>query len=68
MLDGQLMQRISGATDGSSFVSLMVLEGGGVACAGEERVPFLKGDSLFITADTGKYKMEGHFEALLTTV
>ena len=68
MLDGRFMERMTGKTDGTAFLSLLVLEGSGEACAKEERITFGKGDSLLITADTGAYELEGKFEALLTTI
>lgn len=68
VLDGKLMQRMSGSVDKSTFVSLLVLEGEGQVHAGEERVSFRKGDSILITAGTGEYEVEGICEALVTTV
>ena len=68
VLDGQLMKRMFGEIDRSSFASLLVLDGTGEVRSGEERVPVKKGDSIFITANTGEYELEGSFEALLTTV
>lgn len=67
-LDGQFMKRMSGEADETSFVSLLVLDGEGEVRAGEEGLSFRKGDSIFITAGTGAYELEGKFEALLTTV
>ncbi len=68
VLDGQLMKRMFGEIDRSSFASLLVLDGTGEVRSGGERVPVKKGDSIFITANTGEYELEGNFEALLTTV
>lgn len=68
VLDGQLIKRIFGEVDRSSFASLLVLDGEGEVRSREEDIPVRKGDSIFITADTGAYELEGHFEALLTTV
>lgn len=68
VLDGRFMKRLSGEVDKSSFISLLILEGSGEVRAGEERLAFRKGDSIFITADTGAYELEGTCEALLTTV
>lgn len=68
VLDGQLMKRMFGEIDRSSFASLLVLDGTGEVRTKEESVPVEKGDSIFITANTGEYELEGNFEALLTTV
>lgn len=68
VLDGQLMKRMFGEIDNSSFASLLVLDGRGEVRSGMERMAVKKGDSIFITANTGEYEMEGNFEALLTTV
>lgn len=68
VLDGQLMKRMLGEIDNSSFASLLVLDGRGEVRSGMERMAVKKGDSIFITANTGEYELEGNFEALLTTV
>lgn len=65
VLDGQ---RMSGTADQKTFVSILVLNGEGQLRAGEECVPFRKGDSLLITANTGVYELEGTCEALITTI
>lgn len=67
-LDGELMQRMSGNVDKSTFVSILVLDGEGQIQAGEESVAFRKGDSILITANTGEYSIEGACEALITTI
>lgn len=68
VLDGHLMKKMSGKIDDSSFVSLLILDGGGAVRSGKEEVSFNKGDSIFMTANTGEYELEGSFTALLTTV
>lgn len=68
VLDGQRMKRMFGEIDQSSFASLLVLDGEGEVSSHEEHVSVKKGDSIFITANTGEYELEGSFEALLTTV
>ena len=52
------------SADGSSFNSLLILEGEGTA--GD--VGFKKGDSIFITAGTGSYTVSGKCKAVLTKV
>lgn len=68
VLDGQRMKKIFGEIDKTSFASLLVLDGAGKVQSGEESVDVQKGDSIFITANSGEYEMKGKFEALLTTV
>ena len=53
--------------DDKSFNSILVLEGEGKV-VGDDTVDFKKGDSIFITADTGKYAIEGKCKAILTKV
>ena len=68
VLDGKLMQRMSGNVDKETFVNILVLEGEGQVRAGEESIAFRKGDSILITANTGAYEVEGICEELMTTV
>ncbi|HCT91166.1 MAG TPA: mannose-6-phosphate isomerase [Lachnospiraceae bacterium] len=68
VLDGQKMKKIFGEIDRTSFASLLVLDGEGVVRAAGEELDIKRGDSIFITANTGEYELEGSFEALLTTV
>ena len=68
VLDGQKMKKIFGEIDKTSFASLLVLDGAGVARSAGEELAVKRGDSIFITANTGEYELEGSFEALLTTV
>ena len=68
VLDDGIMKRMSGIVDPTTFVSMLVLDGEGVIRAGEEELKFRKGDSLFITADTGNYEIEGACEVLVTTL
>ncbi len=67
VLDGQKMKKIFGEIDKTSFASLLVLDGAGVARSAGEELAVKRGDSIFITANTGEYELEGSFEALLTT-
>ncbi len=67
-LDGNMMKKITGGVSEDSFVSILVLEGHGVIrCKGDD-IAFQKGDSLFLTADSGEYEVEGICEALVTTI
>lgn len=58
----------SDVADDSSFVSLLVIDGEGTITAGGESLNIKKGDSVFITAGTGKYRAEGNLELLKTIV
>lgn len=53
--------------DEKSFNSLLILEGEG-SVRGAESVSFKKGDSVFITAGSGEYTVEGRCRAVLTKV
>lgn len=68
VLDGRIMKRMSGTLDRSTFVSVLAVAGEGQVHAGDETVEFQKGDSVFLTADTGNYEIEGQCEALITTL
>lgn len=68
VLDGQKIKKIFGEIDNSSFASILVLDGSGRVSSAKESLEICKGDSIFITANTGEYELEGSFEALLTTV
>ena len=53
--------------DATSFNSLLVLEGEGTVY-GDDIVDFKKGDSIFVTANSGKYAVEGKCSFVLTKV
>ncbi|MBR1739350.1 MAG: mannose-6-phosphate isomerase, class I [Ruminococcus sp.] len=53
--------------DESSFNSLLILEGEGTV-SGDETVAFKKGDSIFISAGTGDYTVNGRCKAVLSRV
>ena len=52
---------------GDSFNNLLFLEGEG-SVNGDDIVRFKKGDSIFITAGTGKYTVNGKCKAVLTKI
>ena len=68
VLDGQRVKKVFGEIDKTSFVSVLVMEGEGTIRDKDDTLTFKKGDSLFVTANTGEYELEGAFEALVTTV
>lgn len=67
-LDGKTVQRVEGSVDGSSFASLLILEGEGRIRNGNTELSFCKGDSLFLTADSGEFEVSGACQALMTTI
>ncbi len=54
--------------DGASFHSLLCLDGEGVAENAEQRVAIKKGDSLFVPAGLGNYRLTGQMTVLKTIV
>ena len=67
-LDGTLMGSVKGTVDKSSFVSILFMEGEGQISCGGEVLPYRKGDSFLLTADSGDYEVCGSCEALVTTI
>lgn len=67
-LDGTLMGSVKGTVDKSSFVSILFMEGEGQISCGGEILPYRKGDSFLLTADSGDYEVYGSCEALVTTI
>ena len=67
-LDGVTRYRVQGTVTAESFLSVLILEGEGTLTSKGEKVPFKKGDSLLLTADSGDYQIEGKCDALLTTI
>lgn len=70
VLDGRLMQSISGVIGEESFAHMLVIEGDGKIHEGikKEEVTFEKGDSILLTAGTGEFSVKGSCEVLVTTV
>ena len=54
--------------DETSFVSLVVLDGEGTIKCGDDERNFVKGDSIFITADSGSFYVSGKAKILHTKV
>ena len=55
-----------GFADEGSFVHLLFLSGSGSVRSGAEEVEFLPGDSVFISAGTGSYRINGSAEVIVT--
>lgn len=54
--------------DESSFWHLLILDGNGIIVWDETELPLKKGDSLFLPAGLGKYRIKGRMEFLITTL
>ena len=67
-LDGRMMSKMEGNVSEESFVSILMLDGKGTITCGGESVAYQKGDSLFLSAGTGAYEIEGSCDALITSI
>lgn len=67
-LDGKILSQAQGVIDEKSFLSVLILDGEGIVSSGDEEIFYRKGDSFFITADAGEWKICGSCDALLTTI
>ena len=67
-LDGKIFSQISGTIDDKTFLSVLILGGEGKIFCGDEEIFYRKGDSFFMTAGAGAWKICGTCDALLTTV
>ena len=63
-LDGE----ISGIADENSFVSLLIMDGNGSLDVCSETVSLTKGESIFIPANAGEYKINGKMEIIETRI
>jgi mannose-6-phosphate isomerase class I len=55
-------------SDGSSFKALTFVSGEGKIKSKDEEYDFKKGDSFFLSAESGEYLIEGNCEYLVTEV
>ena len=67
-LDGKTFNKMEGTVSEKSFLSILVLDGEGEITSNGECVSYKKGDSIFLTAGSGEYSVEGVCDALLTTI
>lgn len=67
-LDGKVQKSIQGVVDETSFLSVLILDGKGTIQSGDESLSYKKGDSFFLSANSGDWKIEGVCDALLTTI
>lgn len=63
-----LVGEFAEAVTHESFTSLLFLSGEGIVESGEHRIPFVKGDSFFLPAGLGEYRIKGTGEVLITTL
>ena len=63
-----MMKCVNGRVTDRSFISVLVLDGEGWIRCGQENLPFQKGDTFFVDADSGDYQIEGVCEALITSI
>ncbi len=59
---------ISGIADENSFVSLLIMDGNGTLEVCGETVSLTKGESIFIPANAGEYKISGRLEIIETRI
>lgn len=67
-LDGKVQKSVQGMVDETSFLSVLILDGNGTIQSGDESLDYKKGDSFFLSANSGDWKIEGVCDALLTTI
>ena len=67
-LDGEILSEADGTVDEKTFLSVLILGGEGTITCGGEALTYRKGDSFFLTAGSGDWKIRGTCDALLTTV
>ena len=58
----------SSVADSNSFVSILVIDGNGFLICENETFPLCKGDSYFISADSGEFKICGNVNLIETRV
>lgn len=58
----------SSVADSNSFVSILVIDGNGSLICENETFPLCKGDSYFISADSGEFKICGNVNLIETRV
>lgn len=67
-LDGKILSEVRGTVDEKTFLSLLILDGAGKISCDDEEISYRKGDSIFIAANSGAWKILGTCDALLTTI
>ncbi len=67
-LDGEFLKSVKGFAGEESFVSFIVLDGEGNISQDNTKLHLNKGDSIFISAGSGDFEIEGKLEGLMTRV
>lgn len=67
-LDGRLTYRMQGMVYDTSFLSILIADGEGTIRCKDETIEYRKGDSIFLSAGSGEWEIEGTCDALLTTI
>ena len=67
-LDGEILSEAGGVVDDKSFLSVLIVDGAGEIFCGGDKVSCRKGDSIFLPAGAGSWKILGSCDALLTTI
>lgn len=67
-LDGSITKKLEGEVTDMTFTSILFLDGKGKISSGGETVEYQKGDSIFLTAGSGPYQIEGSCDAVITTI
>lgn len=67
-LDGKILSKAQGTVGEKTFLSVLILSGEGKIFCGDEEFFYRKGDSFFLTAGAGAWKICGSCDVLLTTV
>lgn len=68
VLDGKFLSEARGTIDEKTFLSVVIVDGEGKIYCGDEEFYYRKGDSYFLTANAGDWKIKGTCHAILTTV
>ena len=64
----QIDEKFCGFVDEKSFLSVLIVDGSGKIFCGDDEHFFRKGDSFFLTAGSGAWKICGNCDALLTSI
>ena len=67
-LDGKILSEARGVVDEKTFLSILIIGGEGKIFCGDEEIFYRKGDSFFLTAGAGAWKICGNCDALLTSI
>ena len=65
-LDGKIISQLEGTVTAESFLSVLILDGCGKISVADEVLNYKRGNSFFIPANSGKWKIEGTADALIT--